>query len=375
MHKLVKFFVATIALLAATVSWVSPRASAGVARPWTTGRAGAAIPGELFGVAATSVSNAWAVGFSSTGALLLHWNGSSWAKVSAPAGSSLSAVAATSASNAWAVGSSSGGPLILHWNGTKWSKMAVSAPARAGLTGVSATSASNAWAVGSYGAGPPRTLTLHWNGSSWKTVPCPNPRPFPKDSDFLSAVAAVSATDAWAVGAIASATSGPVTGLLLHWNGSAWTQVPTTSVTGAVSILAGVTATSASNAWVAGCACEGGPDGAITGRWNGKTWTKVSTGVNPVYSSLTAISAISASSAWAVGGYCKANCNGTPDFTPLILRWNGTAWKTTANPAGSNSSLVGVATASATSAWAVGSSATGDSLILHWNGSSWKVSS
>jgi hypothetical protein len=40
----------------------------------------------------------------------------------------------------------------------------------------------------------------------------------------LNAVAATSATDAWAVG---NYSSGSASGtLILHWNGSAWTQVP-----------------------------------------------------------------------------------------------------------------------------------------------------
>jgi len=80
-------------------------------------------------------------------------------------------VAATSASNAWAVGNTSSGTLIVRWNGTAWKR--VPSPGRAGslLYGVAATSARNAWAVGDTSKinhGSSETLILRWNGTSWK---------------------------------------------------------------------------------------------------------------------------------------------------------------------------------------------------------------
>ena len=87
-----------------------------------------AIRGSLAGVAATSASNAWAVGcancFTSTSkTLIVRWNGKDWRRVPSPGlpVSSLSAVAATSASGAWAVGGTGSGEiLILRWNGAVW---------------------------------------------------------------------------------------------------------------------------------------------------------------------------------------------------------------------------------------------------------------
>lgn len=95
--------------------------------------------GDLFGVAATAARSAWAVGgfYAVSGAsqslrtLTLRWNGATWEKASSPspgAEAALYGVAATSATNAWAVGayetvSGSGGSdktLILHWNGSAW---------------------------------------------------------------------------------------------------------------------------------------------------------------------------------------------------------------------------------------------------------------
>jgi hypothetical protein len=143
-------------------------------------------------VTATSASNAWAVGYVFTSAgrqsLILHWNGSTWAQVPNPNPSSswtvLYAVTATSRTNAWAAGeyvtSDIGYTLIEHWNGTVWTQVASPTPGGpvVRLSGVAASSARNAWAVGNYGpstAPTEQSLILHWNGTAWTQVPSPDP--------------------------------------------------------------------------------------------------------------------------------------------------------------------------------------------------------
>ena len=124
-------------------------------------------------VAATSGSNAWAVGeYFNTGTgrtLVEHWDGQRWAVQPSPSVGSaagLAGVAATSASNAWAVGSDSLKTLIEHWNGRRWavqSSPSLGTQANV-LYGVAATSAANAWAVGSHPAGSTRrTLVLNYH--------------------------------------------------------------------------------------------------------------------------------------------------------------------------------------------------------------------
>jgi hypothetical protein len=119
----------------------------------------------------------------------------------------LSSVAVLSSCNAWAVGSYSNGTadrtLILHWNGTAWTKVASPNPGGSAnhniLTSVAAVSGSNAWAVGFYNNGTTnRTLILNWNGSAWTQVASPNPSPF--GGNGLSGVDAFSAHNIWAVG-------------------------------------------------------------------------------------------------------------------------------------------------------------------------------
>lgn len=67
-----------------------------------------------------------------------------------------------------------------------------------GLQGVAAISASDTWAVGSYfGDFGDLTLTEHWTGSHWSIVPSPNPA---LAGGILNSVTAISSTDVWAVG-------------------------------------------------------------------------------------------------------------------------------------------------------------------------------
>src|SRR5206468_9107024 len=67
------------------------------------------------------------------------------------------------------------------------------------LRGVAAVSANDVWAVGDYsnGTGHQQTLVEHWNGTAWSVVPSPN---VGTGHNVLNGVAAVSANDVWAVG-------------------------------------------------------------------------------------------------------------------------------------------------------------------------------
>jgi hypothetical protein len=58
------------------------------------------------------------------------------------------------------------------------------------LSAISALTPTDAWAVGQTAS--QRPLIAHWNGKSWKQVPSPDLPGY-----GLSGVAAISATDAW----------------------------------------------------------------------------------------------------------------------------------------------------------------------------------
>jgi len=141
-------------------------------------------------LAAISANDVWAVGFYAGGQAMLnnqnvlieHWNGTAWSIVSSPApvNSSLYGIAAVSPDDIWAVGSLStnsvGEPLIEHWNGSSWSIAASPSSTIEGITlnAVAVRSADDVWVIGATTGTQPQTLIEHWDGHSWETVSSPN---------------------------------------------------------------------------------------------------------------------------------------------------------------------------------------------------------
>jgi hypothetical protein len=345
------------------VAAAAAKTSARLASPDT----GYVVTGTLEAVAATSATNAWAVGTKGdvSSPLILHWNGTRWSNVptGAPAGSLMFAVAASSAGNAWALAlhpvNASSSTVILHWNGRAWKRVSYSAPAGTNLSSVSVTSPGNAWAVGRTRVS--QMIALHWNGSAWRRVPLPKlPAP---DGVTLTGVSATSATNAWAVGAFLFPSDLAKTGFTLHWNGKSWSRVASPPAAGCPPLA--VAATSPGIAWLIGCPWQDGrPVGVVTARWNGHAWKTVPTPVaKPPSSGVGDAIAAAGDLAWAAGTY-------GPLGLPMLLRWTGSVWKLTSVPS-SKDTIAGVAVISAANAWAVGSTQTYRTTILHWNGSSW----
>jgi hypothetical protein len=194
--------------------------------------------------------------------LTLHWNGRAWRQVSSPhigpasSSDTLSGVAATSGHDVWAVGTVSAATsqhtLILHWNGTRWTHVASQNPGTFNtLRAVAVVSPSDAWAVGATRTGPDaHTLVLHWNGRAWSRVASPSPGGT-GFSSLLAGVTATSAGNALAVGFTARQAGAQA--LILHWNGRSWGQVTSPGSSGpGASRLSAVAAASAGNAWAVG---------------------------------------------------------------------------------------------------------------------------
>jgi hypothetical protein len=232
------------------------------------------VQNALNDAAIASRCRAWAVGVylpSTTGserAMIERWNGAAWRLQPSPNpgganGQALNGVAAISAASAWTVGfygTAPGGTgnrtLIERWNGAAWAQVPSPNPAGGtrsnGLNDVVALSASRAWAVGSYGSGPTasRTLIVRWNGSSWKLQASPNPGGAVGNT-ILGGVAATSATNAWATGYY-TGSAGHGQTLILHWNGRSWKKVPSPNPGAHGNLLGGVTAASATSIWAVG---------------------------------------------------------------------------------------------------------------------------
>jgi len=326
----------------------------------------------LYGTDALSSRDAWAVGFSFKVAakrtLVLRWNGTAWQRVasSSPRAAELYGVAATAQTNAWAVGDHADGALVLHWNGTAWKRAA--SRGSSSLRGVAALSSRDGWAVGyDHTRTGEKTLVLHWDGTAWDRVASPNPR-FSLGAE-LDGVAVTSPANAWAVGHYYNGGEGSREGyrtLVLHWDGTAWKIVTSPNARSDENDLNSVTATSPTSAWAVGEYYIRGGTAARTLilRWDGTAWKRV-TSPNPGTADnfLRGVAATSPANAWAVGEYNNVR---TPALLSahrtLVVHWNGTAWKRVAspNPGGpaSDISLEGVAATSPRNAWAVGYSTT-----------------
>jgi hypothetical protein len=219
------------------------------------------IPRTAYGsaledVAATSATDAWAVGLTLRGPLILHWNGTAWTRARLPATVrrgvfAVDSVAATSRTNAWAVMRTRTGrmPRIMHWNGKRWGDVVTLHIGRPyGLGSVAATSAKNVWAVGG-------EVILHWNGRRWTCALNP---------DNLDAISTSSADNAWAVGFSGSGTGA----VALHWNGHTWKQVMTPQP-GQANTLDGVAIIPQSDrAWAVGNT----DNKTLMFHWNGTAW-------------------------------------------------------------------------------------------------------
>jgi hypothetical protein len=293
----------------------------------------------LWGTDALSLTSAWAVGQADTGTLptrrpvIERWNGTSWsisASPTPPGGGELRDVDATSASNAWAVGftntSNGNNTLTERWNGSSWRIVpSPSLSAQNHLLGIKTLSASNAWAVGSHnvpGSLAFSTLTMRWNGSAWSVVPSPDT---PNFENHLNAIDGTAPDDLWAVGHIQNGEYSVREPLILHWNGSAWSIVPSPTANDAA--LEGVVALASNDVWAVGSMFSTSLLWHVPWalHWDGRSWSNVTVpSPTPQGGRLFGVAALSAAKVYAVGQ--------APSIPSLVMRWNGRSWAKESTP-------------------------------------------
>ena len=381
-----------------------------------------ALPGvTLNGVTAISGKDAWAVGFTENGTptepVILHWNGGKWVSSGLPNlinGGVLTGVASIGPNSIWAVGWYHNAPnteatLVEHWNGHKWSIVPSINPSAtdseltsvaavpggglwtagfySGTTGdvplverlvgssvvaqpvqkpnlpasfrsVAVRGSNDAWAVGVQGTNRITSLTEHWNGHAWTIVPSRNRR---NGSNLLNSVAHIPRTDSfWSVG-----------GLAERWNGSTWSTRPALNI-GADNNVEGVAVTldrGTPQAWVAGNSDVPGVDHDVVWHWNGKAWSFMQLPGPSDY--VTSIGASSNSHVFVGGSYYSG------ENVPSVRAWNGHAWSELPSPAppNSNGEVSALDSLTGKDLWAAGSYDNGGSfqvpMLARWNGVNW----
>ncbi|GAA3341201.1 hypothetical protein GCM10020358_31650 [Amorphoplanes nipponensis] len=301
------------------------------------------IANELYGSAALSATSAWAAGswydpnLAAPRTLIERWNGISWSTVTSPNATpyynELRDIDATSATNAWAVGYANGAPgvngqprntLAMRWNGSRWSVVPTPQPGTnlRQLYGVKAFGPSDAWSVGWYhdASFHGEALLLHWNGTAWTQVTAPDPG---TSGNSLEAVAGAAPDDVWAVGSYTDSGDSGVLGhpLALHYDGARWTRAELPPQSGSGTFLHSVTALSPDDVWAVGS--RNGYHEPAAYHFDGAAWSEVpisvatGTGNNVLYG----VAGTAANQVWAVG---YTSSGGGPQ--PLALRWNGTTF-------------------------------------------------
>jgi hypothetical protein len=300
-------------------------------------------PAGVTTIAAVSSNDAWATGFwpnplGGETELMLRWNGKHWSVVPTPVPHA--GQVAAMRGNAWATGRSNQRALTMHWQGKKWVVVPNPAGPLSSLTDVTIVSSKDVWAVGSgkYGA-----LVLHWNGSTWSKVAGPD---FGGTSGNYNAVTRIPGTaQVWLYGDYVNATSSGFAAA--RSTGSGWQTftLPVTGAAGFSTTFRTITAASASSAWIAITAGNGrGQNRPFMLHWDGSAWSQVPTPNPGDNSQLNSVAARDASDAWAVGTYLTSGL----ELHSFVLHWDGSNWSVVRAPSHTHQVHRGLSTPGAT---------------------------
>ncbi|MEO5951890.1 MAG: hypothetical protein ABIQ44_05400, partial [Chloroflexia bacterium] len=246
------------------------------------------------------------------------------------------------------------------------------------LYGVEAASPNDVWAVGYYrpASSPLQTLIVHWDGSTWTQVSSPNVGTY---GSSLYDISVISAGEIWAVGRVETEGGGYPKAIALRWNGTIWSVVATPDPLFEYQgyALYGVDAVNSNDVWAVGDidSLDDGYDRTLTFHWDGTAWTKITSpniipnGGNSQNNNLRDVEVVSSTEVWAVGARIDNDY-----YQTLILRWNGVEWQVIYSPSPSfSNTLYGITVVSPTEIWVVGDKAFSrrSNLSLRWDGTYW----
>jgi len=305
---------------------------------------------QLAGVVVVSARDGWAIGSASRGLrypisktfigiapvwpshlVIYHWDGSRWHPFPAPnvPGTWFTQLSASSPTNVWA----SGGPgydggqgHLAHFTGQRWQLVHVPIPPKGGghifVSGVSPISSRLAFAVGAADPFYIHPAALRWNGRRWSIMRVPNG---PDTDGTLDGVAALSASDVWAVGE--SYYHGPWQPLIEHFNGHTWSIVSSPPISGRAG-LSSIAAISPTNIWAAGYWQNGHHGVALVEHYNGHTWTRISVPPAGTQTNVRSLTAARDGQLWLVG----LRQTRTASYEPFAEQYTGQSWKLLALP-------------------------------------------
>jgi hypothetical protein len=177
-------------------------------------------------------------------------------------------------------------------------------------------------------------LILHWNGSTWSLVPSPISSATAETS--LADIQCFNSGYCFAVGKPLSKFGYTNVQMLVEeWNGSTWFVIPSPSVSG--TLTNGLVALSCNGQ--ASCIAVGhafvtnsNTELTVAERWNGVSWTIV-TSASPTKgdNTLDSVSCATPSACFAVGDN-KTDPFSSSGYVSMIEQWNGLSWQLVPSP-------------------------------------------
>ena len=341
-----------VGVVLAAAAPASAQASTQTSNPWQVIAApGSTTDQQLLAVSADSASDAWAVGGNTEfgGPVVDHWNGHAWSvSLSNSSGPTLFGVAAISPSNVWAVGESpSDDGQIEHWNGSAWSKMNLNGRYGNGpLYGISALSATDIWVVDEF------SNIYHYNGTGWRLV-------YKSPASLYShqqtpKIVALSDTDVWVSTVQTDTFDSNYRAYAINWNGATGTnyKLPESKYSDPYDIAA----SDPKHVWIAGVSGAGlSNENPYATMWNGARWVYHPPPYTTTLREMDAIAVVSPTQVWGVGDR---------NVYQYVLQdeWTGSGWARQSggpDPGTGRNALLGAARIPGTSqVWAVGFQAT-----------------
>lgn len=192
----------------------------------------------------------------------------------------------------------------------------------------------------------------------------------------IDGIAAAAPNDVWAVGFSAADLFSPRESLIEHWNGTAWSIVPSAELESESSWLQDVAVISPSDVWAVGSSKQSDTtSGTLIQHWNGTMWSLVPSPNGPLANnSLVSVSGAAANDVWAVGSAFQESSLPTAS---LILHWNGTDWQIVSSP--TNGAFIRVVAKATNDVWALahasdwGPNFYSRAQLLHWDGAAWSL--
>jgi hypothetical protein len=253
--------------------------------------------------------------------LIEHWNGSQWSVVPSPSVASstniLYGIAAVSDSDIWAVGITVDAnnvthPLTEHYNGSSWSVVSAVDPNGGGnsLYALDAVSGNSVYVVGQTGGSfPSQALIEHWNGSGWSQLSSPADA-----TESLTSLGVTGTDSSLTVVGDRESDTAPYTTEVASGAPSGLSLATSANISGDENDLFGATTAADGSAYAVGWAADPSTgnyssliEHGVNGQWSIDTTPDPGTSAN----GFAGVTAIPGGGLWAVGAFANKANNAT----------------------------------------------------------------